>query len=123
VLVVDDNEDAAALLAEALERWGHRVQVAFDGPSALRAVERFTPDLALLDIGLPAMDGYELARRLRALPALAHVRLLAVTGYGQERDRRAAADAGFDGHLAKPVELGVLEAELSRIMSAPARRA
>jgi CheY-like chemotaxis protein len=114
VLVVDDNEDAAGLLAKALTRLGQVVRVAHDGPSALKAVETFTPDLALLDIGLPAMDGYELARRLRTLPALAGVRLVAVTGYGQVRDREAAEQAGFHEHVVKPVNLAMLEGVLAR---------
>ena len=113
VLIVDDNEDAAELLAKALSTWGQTVRVAHDGPSALRIVEAFTPDLALLDIGLPAMDGYELARRLRAMPALAGVRLVAVTGYGQDRDRQAAEHAGFHEHVVKPVTLAVLQRVLS----------
>ena len=115
VLIVDDNEDAAELLGRALSVWGQVVRVAHDGPSALRIVETFTPDLALLDIGLPVMDGYELARRLRALPALAGVRLVAVTGYGQDRDREAAEQAGFHEHVVKPVTLAVLDQVLSRM--------
>jgi PAS domain S-box-containing protein len=115
VLLVDDNEDAAALTAKLLSIWGQTVRVAHDGPSALRIVETFTPDLALLDIGLPAMDGYELARRLHAVPALAGVRLVAVTGYGQASDREAAAQAGFHEHLVKPVSLAILERVLSEV--------
>jgi PAS domain S-box-containing protein len=117
VLVVDDNEDAADLLAQALGDWGEIVRVAHDGPAALRVLETFTPDVALLDIGLPAMDGYELARRLRALPALANVRLVAVTGYGQARDREAAEQAGFHEHVVKPVDLSKLEGLLSRLVA------
>jgi signal transduction histidine kinase/CheY-like chemotaxis protein len=109
VLLVDDNVDAATLLARVLTAWGHVVRVAHDGASALEIVETFTPDVALLDIGLPAMDGYELARRLHAIPALAGVRLVALTGYGQARDREAALDAGFHEHIVKPVDLDVLE--------------
>jgi PAS domain S-box-containing protein len=103
VLVVDDNRDAAEMLAELLRAAGHEVVVAFDGPSALGAVPRFHPDIALLDIGLPVMDGYDLACRLRAaLPATP--RLVALSGYGQEHDRRRSHEAGFDAHLVKPVQ-------------------
>ena len=112
ILVVDDNEDAAAMLQHALENLGHLVEVANDGPSALSVCGAFDPDVALLDIGLPVMDGYELAQRLRDLlidsgrvPAL---RLLAVTGYGQETDRERSARAGFHEHLVKPIDLGRL---------------
>jgi signal transduction histidine kinase/ActR/RegA family two-component response regulator len=106
VLVVDDNRDAAELLAEALGVAGHDVRVAFDGPGALHLAAAFRPDLGLLDIGLPVMDGYELARRLRE--AHPDVGLVAVTGYGQREDVERARRAGFDGHLVKPVELGRL---------------
>ena len=109
VLVVDDNEDAAALLGEVVREWGHDVRIAHDGPAALNMVERFAPDVALLDIGLPAMDGYELARRLRELPQLASLQLVAITGYGQAQDRARAEAAGFDRHLVKPVDLSELE--------------
>jgi PAS domain S-box-containing protein len=121
VLVVDDNEDAAKVIGQALRVWSHIVRVAHDGPSALRLVETFKPDLALLDIGLPAMDGYELARRLRALPGLAGMRLVAVTGYGQARDREAAQRAGFHEHMVKPVTLAALEQVLSRMGVSTAR--
>jgi PAS domain S-box-containing protein len=109
VLLVDDNEDAATLIRRVLTVWGHVVRVAHDGASALEIVESFTPDVAFLDIGLPAMDGYELARRFRALPALGGVRLVALTGYGQARDREAALEAGFHEHMVKPVDLDALE--------------
>jgi CheY-like chemotaxis protein len=105
VLVVDDNEDAADLLAEVLRARGHRVRVAFDGPTALAAVEEEPPRIALLDLGLPVMDGFELARRLRDRLGPAAPSLVAVTGYGQEPDRRASAQAGFQVHLVKPVDL------------------
>ncbi|WP_240807872.1 ATP-binding protein [Polyangium spumosum] len=104
ILVVDDNEDAAALLAESLGSLGHQTRVASDGPSALRVAEGFHPDIALLDIGLPVMDGYELAHRLRERPELTRLRLIAVTGYGQESDRSLSREAGFDAHLVKPVQ-------------------
>jgi CheY-like chemotaxis protein len=90
------------------------VHVTHDGPTALEVVNDHAPDLALLDIGLPGMDGYELARRLRALPALASMGLVAVTGYGQLRDREAAQRAGFHDLLVKPVDLAALENVLSR---------
>ena len=103
ILIVDDNEDAAELMAASLELKGHTTVVAHDGPVALRLVEPFHPDIALLDIGLPVMDGYELARRLRT--GRAGLKLIAVTGYGQETDRQRALAVGFDAHLVKPVRM------------------
>jgi CheY-like chemotaxis protein len=113
VLLVDDNEDAAASLAEALVDLGHVVEVAHDGPAALAKLETFSPDVALLDIGLPLMDGYELARRIRHEPRLAQIRLVSITGYGQHSDKMRAKEAGFDVHLVKPVDLGVIETVLA----------
>ncbi len=106
ILVVDDNDDAALSLKKALERLGYAVAIAHDGPAALRAAAVFEPEIALLDIGLPVMDGYELARRLRALRSL---HLVALSGYGQEADRQRSAEAGFEVHLTKPVDLRHLE--------------
>ena len=117
VLVVDDNADAAETLALVLTQLGCETRVAYDGPSALAIVETFQPELALLDIGLPVMDGYELARRLRERPSTAKMRLVAVTGYGQKSDIELALGAGFDGHLVKPVDLARIEALLSRSVS------
>jgi CheY-like chemotaxis protein len=114
VLVVDDNADAAELLAESVRMMGHVAHVELDGPAALRAAADFRPDLALLDIGLPVMDGYELARHLRELPGLSAVRLVAVTGYSQEADRRQTDAAGFEDHLVKPIDLGQLQEALAR---------
>ena len=107
VLVVDDNEDAAALLADALGMLGCDVRVAHDGPAAISVAAAFDPEVALLDIGLPVMDGYELASRLRLRdPQRDHeVRLVAITGYGQNTDRERTARAGFDAHLVKPVDV------------------
>lgn len=105
VLVVDDNQDAADLLAEALAAAGHEARRAFDGPAALRLAAEFAPDVALLDLGLPVMDGWELARRLREVPGCTAIRLFAVTGYGLDGDVARTRAAGFDGHLVKPVEL------------------
>jgi PAS domain S-box-containing protein len=109
ILLVDDNEGWAEAAAHALTLLGHEVRVAHDGPEALRVVESFTPTLGLLDIGLPVMDGYELARRLRNLPSLAGMRLVAVTGYGERAAVRRSANAGFEAHLVKPVEVELLD--------------
>ncbi len=104
VLVVDDNLDAADSLASLLSLLGHDVQVAYDGPSALDAVVREHPEVVLLDIGLPGMDRYEVARRLRKTMGQHTVALIALTGYGQAEDRQRAYEAGFDHHLTKPVD-------------------
>jgi PAS domain S-box-containing protein len=112
ILVVDDNEDGAELLAEVLSAKGYATRIAHDAPTALRVAAEFVPQLAFLDLGLPVMDGYELASHLRALPGLAGLRLIAVTGYGQDSDRRRTQDAGFDHHLVKPVDLAAIEAAL-----------
>jgi signal transduction histidine kinase len=110
VLVVDDNEDAAVILMQALEQLGYQVRVAHDGPSALDACAAFHPDVALLDIGLPVMDGYELAQRLRELrQGQPHLRLVAITGYGQDKDRERSRRAGFEQHLVKPLDLAKIE--------------
>jgi len=108
VLVVDDNPDAADSLAQLLRLSGYEVQTAGDGTSALRATESFRPEVALLDLGLPGMDGFELARRMRQLGPTKAALLVAVTGYGREEDVREARAAGFDHHLVKPVDLAAL---------------
>jgi signal transduction histidine kinase len=113
ILVVDDNRDSAQSLATLLRLTGNDVLAANDPRAALEAAARFRPEVAILDIGLPGMDGYELARRLRSLPGLEHLRLAALTGYGSEEDRRRSRDAGFDDHLVKPVEMETLQAFLS----------
>ena len=113
VLVVDDNEDAREMLAEMLVALGHEAMAAGDGPEALRVLERFRPDLAILDIGLPGMDGYALATRIRALPGGDALRLIALSGYGQPDDRAAGARAGFDAYLVKPVDVARLQAEVA----------
>lgn len=105
LLVVEDNRDVAHMLSEVLQIYGYVTRVAYDGISALELAKSFRPDVALVDIGLPAMDGYQLARRLRQLPELRATRLFAVTGYGQLADRIRSAQAGFDRHLVKPVDL------------------
>jgi len=113
VLVVDDNLDAAEMLAEWLSAIGHSVRVAADGPTALEIAADFKPDVALLDIGLPVMDGYEVARRLREQPGCAKMRLIALTGYGQESDHDRSRRAGFEDHLVKPVDLDAITRAVS----------
>jgi len=108
VLVVDDNVDAAETLAEMLRLLGHEVSVAHDGVAAIEVASTSPPQLALLDLGMPVMDGYELARRLRALPQLGGVSLVALTGYGTERERERALQSGFDRHLVKPLDPALL---------------
>ena len=108
VLIVDDNEDAAEMLGALLSTMGWEVAVAGDGPQALRVLDRFEPDVALLDIGLPAMNGYELAGKIRERLGADTPRMIAVTGYGQDTDRRCSAELGFDAHLVKPVDPDVL---------------
>ena len=115
ILIVDDNSDAAELLADALDAMGHTTRIAFDGPSGLDAAAGFVPDIAFLDIGLPAMDGYELARKMRTELAFPHLRLVALTGYGQASDRRRSAEAGFDHHLVKPISLQAVASTIKRL--------
>jgi CheY-like chemotaxis protein len=103
VLVVDDNHDAALSLAMLVEMLGHEMRVAYDGVEALQVAGEFHPELVLLDIGMPRMDGYETCRRLREQPWGSRIRVVAVTGWGQEHDRRTSQEAGFDQHLVKPV--------------------
>jgi CheY-like chemotaxis protein len=118
VLIVDDNEDAAMMLAESLSMKGYRVRVATDGPAALLAVADFQPAAALLDIGLPGMDGYELAAHLRADDRLPGLCIVAVTGYGQRADRERAVAAGFAAHLVKPVDIEHLDLVLRGMLAA-----
>jgi len=113
ILVVDDNVDAAETLAILLRLAGHSVEVAHDGAAAIGMAQAKRPELAFLDLGMPGMDGYELARRLRADKALAGVRLVALTGWGQDEDRRRSAEAGFDLHVVKPVEPAMLDKVLA----------
>jgi CheY-like chemotaxis protein len=117
VLVVDDNRDAASSLALLLQMAGHQASRAHDGPGALEAAEKERPDLILLDIGLPTLNGYEVCRRIRAKPWGASVMVVALTGWGQEEDRRRSHEAGFDGHLVKPVEYAELIALFERLQT------
>jgi len=106
--VVDDNQDSAESLAMLLRLLGHEVSTAHDGPSALSSANRHRPEIVLMDIGSPGMNGYDVAREIRASPDLNAMRLIAITGYGQDGDRRRALDAGFDDHVVKPVQLDTL---------------
>ena len=109
ILVVDDNVDAAKSLSRLLERlYGQVVRVAHDGPEALAVAEEFRPEVVLLDIGLPGMDGYEVARRLRERPEFAGALIVALTGWGQDDELARSRDAGFDHHLVKPANPEVI---------------
>jgi CheY-like chemotaxis protein/two-component sensor histidine kinase len=113
ILVVDDNRDAAESLSMYLQMAGYEVHAAFDGIDGLQRFESLMPDIVLLDIGMPQLDGYEVARRIRATPAGDEVLLVALTGWGQDKDRSLAQAAGFDEHMTKPVDPDVLSALLS----------
>ena len=115
ILIVEDNADAAESLRRLLEISGHRGRIARDGPGGLQALRSAPPDVALIDIGLPGMDGYELARRARvSIDGKRTPLLVALTGYGLPEDRSRALEAGFDEHLVKPVDQNALEALLAR---------
>ena len=114
VLLVDDNTDAVELFGEYLTSVGYDVRTAHDGPSALEVADAFRPKVAILDIGLPVMDGYELAVRLRERLGDAAPRMIAMTGYGQEQDRENSRRAGFERHLVKPVDAHALLAALEQ---------
>ncbi|HEY7330137.1 MAG TPA: response regulator [Gemmataceae bacterium] len=118
VLVVDDNRDSADSLSVLLQMLGHEVRAAYDGETGLSIAKQFSPDIVLLDIGLPRLSGLEAARRMRKDLGLRDTFLIAMTGYGQEDDKRRSLEAGFNTHLVKPVDLGELQALLER--SAPA---
>ena len=109
ILVVDDNVDAADTLGEVLRAWGYEVTVAHDGPAALAALQDILPDLALLDIGMPAMDGYELAAHLRFQPGCEDLAIVAITGAGSPEDVRRSRAKGFSAHLVKPVSPASLQ--------------
>jgi CheY-like chemotaxis protein len=115
VLVVDDNRDAATSLAMMLDLMGHETRTAHDGLEALEAAAAFRPDVVLLDIGMPRLNGYDTARRMRDQPWGRGVVLVALTGWGQEEDRRKSHEAGFDQHLTKPVDPAGLERLLDRL--------
>ena len=115
ILLVDDNRDFADSMKMLLERERHKVEIAYDGMSALETARTFSPDVVLLDLGLPGMNGYETAKQLRAMPEMRDVLMIAVSGYAQEEDRQRSAREGFDGDLKKPVEVQkILEVIQSR---------
>jgi CheY-like chemotaxis protein len=120
VLIVDDNRDSADTLAALLEAWGHEVRTLYDGPSAITAAAEFQPRVVLLDIGLPKMNGYEVAAQLRKTAKGRSLILVAFTGYGQDEDRRRVREAGFDYHLVKPLEPIELEKILDSVIADPA---
>jgi CheY-like chemotaxis protein len=114
VLIVDDSVGAAKILARLIRHLGpHTIEVAHDGPSAIERAETFQPEIMLLDIGLPKMDGFTVARKLRENGGLNGALLVALTGYGQEEDRRRSKEAGFDEHVVKPVAVETLRQLLS----------
>jgi CheY-like chemotaxis protein len=113
ILVVDDNVDAATSVVKLLKLWGHDVQIAFSGPEALETARKFRPQIVLLDIGMPGMSGYEVARQLRAQPGFQSLVITALTGYGQAEDRRRSQEAGFNHHLTKPPDPFALAALLN----------
>ena len=122
VLLVEDHRDAGEVLATVMETWGHEVKVVLDATAALAVVDGWTPDVVLSDLGLPRIDGYELARRLRLHPRTGGAMLIALSGYGREEDKQRARDAGFDHHLVKPPDLVILAELLARARAADARR-
>jgi CheY-like chemotaxis protein len=115
VLVADDLRDSADSLGLLIELMGHTVEIAYDGEAALSAAERFRPDIVLLDLGMPKLDGFEVSRRIRAAPWSESMRLVAQSGWGQEEDRRRTAEAGFDHHLVKPIDPTALEALMQKL--------
>jgi two-component system, OmpR family, response regulator len=113
ILLVDDSEDAALAMSMLLEALGHEVRTEHDGPRALASIDEFRPEIVVLDIGLPGMDGFEVAREMRKREVTRHAFLIAMTGYGSDADRQRALDAGFDRHLTKPVSIDALEAVIN----------
>lgn len=113
VLVVDDDRDNADSMALLVRAWGHEVRATCSGADALAAVPEYRPDAMIVDIGIPKMDGNELARQVRQLPPQEDTLLIALTGYGYEKDHRLSKEAGFNHHLLKPVDPGILEILLS----------
>jgi CheY-like chemotaxis protein len=120
IMVVEDNADGLETLLALLDAMGYTAAGAADGPAGLELARRFGPDLILLDLGLPGMDGYDVVRALRADPAFAATHITALTGWGAERDRQRTAEAGFNDHLTKPIEPVALEQYLAQFSRAAA---
>jgi CheY-like chemotaxis protein len=123
ILVVDDNPDEAELVSALLERDGHEVRSAHAANDAIRVAMQFQPDVAFLDIGLPLMDGFQLAAALRALPELRDCRMIAITGYDDADDREQSANVGFEAHLVKPISMDTLRAVVGASSSSARLRA
>lgn len=123
ILVVDDNADAAHSLGRLLSLLGKEVRVALDGESAIAALESFAADVVLLDLGMHGMDGIETAQAIRARSEWNNVALVALTGWGQEQDRKRTVSAGFMAHLVKPVNIDQVEAAISQAMAIPSEMA
>jgi CheY-like chemotaxis protein len=115
ILIADDNRDSVELMKELLEHSGHDVRVAYDGPGALEVCERFRPDTVFLDIGLPGLDGYEVARCIRTIPSCERIKIVAITGYARKEDRARALESGFTDHVTKPIDL----ARVSKLLAVP----
>jgi CheY-like chemotaxis protein len=115
LLIVDDNIDAAQTLSSLLEIAGHQTMVAHDGYQGLQITEQFNPEVIFLDIGMPGMNGYEVARAVRKTPGMETVIIIALTGWGAEQDRELSKEAGFDAHLTKPASLASVNLLLSKI--------
>jgi two-component system CheB/CheR fusion protein len=113
--VIEDNQDAAEMLRVLLETEGYEVAIALSGPEGVRVARDYHPEVVLCDLGLPGMDGHEVAAELRRAPGGGRQRLIAVTGYGQEEDRRRSRDAGFQYHLVKPIDPGELRQVLLKL--------
>jgi len=113
VLVVDDNVDAADSLGWLLRLSGHNTKIAYDGPGAIEAALAFRPQALILDLGLPGLDGYHVARRLRQEPSVQSALFVALSGYGRDEDQRRSSEAGFDHHFIKPVDVNCLLEVLS----------
>lgn len=123
LLIVDDNRDAADAMVMAAQVLGHDAVAVYDGHAALALLDRQRPDLMILDLSMPGMDGYALARAIRERPAFADTLLVALSGFGAEADRQRTREAGFDLHMLKPMEIDALEQLLLRVQSHPGRAA
>jgi CheY-like chemotaxis protein len=122
ILIAEDNAINRELLRELLEARGYAVEEASDGQAALRMMEHSAPDILLLDIGMPVLDGYAVVRKVRENPRLVHLPVLAVTAYAMQGDREKILSSGFDGYLAKPVNAGLLIEEVKRLLARADRR-